>query len=255
MAVICRLSQARSRTCGGKTPPEASVSADPWVVLRQKIASAIGGRGNAAAFERMSGGRFKRKTLQSWIDGSTSPTVAELAALASYAERDLSDFLPSGSPISSPQNLTVVPMMDVRASAGPGASADVVRAVDQIELPRSFLRKIGGEGARLECLRASGSSMTPTIQDGALLILDRNRRPPPFKPQPRKAARRPQAQDEIYVFYQGADVRLKRLRHLPHDLMAIISDNLADYPIEIIEPGKEGAFEVMGAVVWWDNRL
>ncbi|MCC0004373.1 MAG: hypothetical protein H6872_04250 [Methylobacteriaceae bacterium] len=43
-------------------------------------------------------------------------------------------------------------------------------------------------------------------------------------------------------------MRLKRLRHLPHGLMAVISDNLADFPIEIIEPGKEGAFEVMGAV-------
>ena len=231
------------------------MTGDPWMLMRQRIASAIGGRGNAAAFERRSEGRFKRKTLQSWIDGATSPTVAELAALATYAERELSEFLPLGARVEAPSNMTLVPLMDVRASAGPGAVAEVVRAVEQIELPRSFLRKIGGEGARLECLRAAGSSMTPTIHDGALLILDRNRKPPPYKPPPKKAARRPQAQDDIYVFYQGADVRLKRLRHLPHDLMAIISDNLADFPIEIIEPGKEGAFEVMGAVVWWDNRL
>ena len=66
---------------------------------------------------------------------------------------------------------------------------------------------------------------------------------------------RPQAQDDIYVFYQGGDLRLKRLRHLAEDFMAIISDNHAEYPIEIIKPGRESAFDVRGAIVWWDNRL
>lgn len=231
------------------------MTADPWMLMRSRIASAIGGRANAAAFERQSGGRFKRKTLQSWIDGITSPTVAELAALATYAERNISDFLPVG-PRAAPAELAiVVPLMDVRASAGAGAVAEVVRPIGDIEIPRSFLRKIGGEGARLECVRASGSSMSPTIEDGALLILDRNRKPPPYRSPPRKGRRPPQKQDDIYVFYQGADLRLKRLRNLTDGFMAVISDNMAEYPIEIFRPGLDGAFEVMGAVVWWDNRL
>lgn len=221
--------------------------------LGERISIAIGGNPNA--FAKSGGMRISRMTLARWISGETSPSAADLAALAAATGRSVPWFLGLEDRQPGSGGSVLVPLMDVRASAGAGAVAEVVRAIDDIELPRSFLRRIGGEGARLECLRASGASMTPTIQDGALLILDRNRRPPAFKPPPRKAPRRPQAQDDIYVFYHGADVRLKRLRSLQEGFMAAISDNIAEYPIEIFKPGADGAFEVMGAVVWWDNRL
>ncbi len=230
--------------------------ADPSLdLLRERIAEAIGGRRKAMSFVEERSPSFTRKTLQSWIDGKTWPDAAEMVELAQLTKRPLQFFIDENVVHDATRAGVRVPVMDVRASAGPGAIADVVRAVDEIELPRSFLRKIGGEGARLECLRSAGMSMYPTIHDGALLILDRNKRPPAFKPAPRKAPRRPQPQDEIYVFYQGPDVRLKRLRNLSEGLMAVISDNIADYPIEIFKPGEDASFAVMGAVVWWDNRL
>lgn len=233
--------------------------ADPALdFLRDRIAAAIGGRAKAMAFEKGKKPSFSRKTLQSWIDGRTWPDAAELVELAELTGRPLSFFLADRAASLPPppaQAGVLVPVMDVRASAGAGAIAEVVRAVDEIELPRSFLRKIGGEGRRLECLRAAGTSMLPTIHDNALLVVDRNMRPPPYKSPPRKAQRRPQPQDDIYVFYQGTDVRLKRLRNLSHDLMAVISDNIAEYPIEIFKPGADGPFEIVAGVVWWDNRL
>lgn len=221
--------------------------------LGERISLAIGGNPNAFA----KAGRMKvsRMTLARWISGETSPSAADLEILAAATGRSVAWFLGLDEWPHVPSASVFVPVMDVRASAGHGAIADVVRAVDEIEMPRSFLRRIGGDGARLECLRAAGLSMWPTIDDGALLILDRNRKPPLYKPTPRKGRRPHQKQDDIYVFYQGADVRLKRLRNLPEGFMAVISDNMAEYPIEIVRPGADGPFEVMGAVVWWDNRL
>ena len=149
-----------------------------------------------------------------------------------------------------------IPVLDARPAAGAGASADVVTAVGSLPFPETFVRKIAPDSHQLSCLRCHGDSMSPTIQDGAIMIVDeRQRTPRPFKTHPRKSTRPKPAPDDIFVFYQNGDLRLKRLRDIGDGFVAILSDNHAENPLEIFKPGRDGALKVIGKVVWWDNRL
>jgi phage repressor protein C with HTH and peptisase S24 domain len=223
--------------------------------LRERIAEAIGGRSGALAFERATDGRFSRKTLQRWIDGETWPDFAEIVDLAESSGKPLEFFLPPNLPDPSAETVKI-PVLDVQAAAGAGRAADVVRAVRDLHFPVEFLKKIAAPDAQLSCLRAAGDSMAPTILDGALLLVDeRQRKPHPFRAPARKGPRERQKQDEIFIFIQSGDLRLKRLRDVGDGLIAILSDNHTGYPIEIVKPGRDGALAIIGKVIWWDNRL
>lgn len=189
-------------------------------------------------------------TLKDYASGRTSPPLDRFLLIVSAAGRDpISFFSPPAIPNAG---VTLVPVLDIRPSAGPGQNADVVSAVGDLPFPVAFAQKIAPHGADLSCMRCAGDSMAPTIQDGALLILDERQR------EPRKwmAGRTRQAppQDDIFVFYHSDDLRLKRVRDLGEGFLAILSDNPRQAP-EIIKPGRDGAIRIIGKVVWWDNRL
>lgn len=231
-------------------------------LLCEKISEAIGGRSRALAFEKATSRRFKRQTLQNWIDGLTYPDVAELQALADEVKRPLSWFLgiderdpDAPSSARELQDAVAVPILDVQAAAGAGAVADVVRAEAEFTFPTYFLRKLLGDrasSARLSSLRARGESMEPTIADGALLIIDETQREMPAKA---KLAKMRRTEPEIFVFFTSDGLRLKRLSALEEGLIAIISDNIRRYPIELFKPGRDGKLTIIGKVIWWDNRL
>ncbi len=222
--------------------------------LREQIAEAIGGRRNAMRFAEGRPG-VSYRTLQSWIDGKTWPDFAELIDLAKASGKPIEFFLPPNLPEPSAETIRI-PVLDIQAAAGAGRTADVVRPVSEIPFPVEFLRKIAARDARLSCLRAAGDSMVPTIQDGAILIVDeRQKQLRPFRSPPRKGPRERQKPDDIFIFIQSGDLRLKRLRDVGDGLVAILSDNHTGYPIEIFKPGRDGALAIIGKVIWWDNRL
>ncbi len=200
---------------------------DALTLLRLRLEEAIGGRSRALAFEKATGGAFRRTTVQSWIDGRTWPDFAELVQFAKASGKPLEYFLPPNLPEPSSETVKI-PVLDVQAAAGAGRPADVVRAVSKLPFPAEFLRKIAAPDAQLSCLRAAGDSMVPTIQDGAILIVDeRQKQLRPFRSRPRKGSRERQKPDEIFIFIQGGDLRLKRLRDLGEGFVAILSDNHA----------------------------
>lgn len=227
---------------------------EPLAFLRERIAEAIGGRRNAMAFADQTGGRFTRKTLQRWIDGETWPDFAELVGLAEASGKPLTYFLPPNLPEPS-IDVVKIPVLDIKAAAGAGHSADVVKATGELALPIDFVRKIAPAGAELSCLRCAGDSMAPTVQDNAMLIIDgRQNKLRPFRAPSRKSPRERQRPDDIFVFIQSGDLRLKRLRDVGDGLVAILSDN-SDHAIEIFKPGRDGALAIIGKLIWWDNRL
>lgn len=241
-------------------PPEPP-SAQFLQTLRSRIEEAIGGRRAALAFEQATDGRFKRKTLQSWIDGSTSPDVAELTELAVATRRPFEWFfgLEKPEPVILPGPETVlIPVLDVQASAGPGRVADVVKAEDQIAFPLYFLRRLLGDranSAQLESLRAHGDSMAPTITSGAFILIDRGQRDLPDPPKNGLKTGRGRFYSPIFVFYHGGDLRLKRLQRVDHDMVAIISDNNSEFPVEAVSLKRDGSLKIIGKVIWWDNKL
>jgi hypothetical protein len=197
-------------------------------------------------------------TLKDYFSGRTSPPIDRFLRIAFAAGVDPVEFLRAPALMASgaaEPSITIVPVLDIDAAAGPGIRADVVKAVGDLPFPTEFIRKLAPVGADLSSLRCSGDSMAPTIKNGALLIIDeRQKKPRPFR-SPRKRPREAPQQDDIFVFIQGGDLRLKRLRDLGDGLIAILSDNRHSHPIEIIKPGRDGALAVIGKVIWWDNRL
>ena len=107
----------------------------------------------------------------------------------------------------------------------------------------------------LEALRPPGESMTPTIHDSALLIVDRSQNVLAAAMKNGPKSRRRLASAPIFVFHLGEDLRLKRLRRIDDKFVAAISDNIEEFPVEVIEPGTDGALRIIGKVIWWDNRL
>ncbi len=217
-------------------------------LLRSRISEAIGGRDKASSFEKASKGRFKRNTLHRWIDGETSPDVADLLDLAEFTGRDWRFFFPEES--AGAESIEVQ-KLDVRAAAGGGALNDDARKKATLAFPVWMLRKLSKNIGRLRLLRAVGDSMLPIIHSGALLLVDESARELPEKP--------PRPKDEfdhpdIYVFSQGDDLRIKRLRMTPKGDILILSDNRAYDPETLGKKDRQG-FKIHGRVVWWDNRL
>lgn len=225
--------------------------------LRDRIAEAIGGRRKAMAFVADRAPSFTRKTLQSWIDGKTWPDAAELVELAGLTGRDLLWFLGPSQASTPPErdDLVLIPRLDVEVAAGEGRIVDVVTSIAELPFPREFVERMAPRGADLQCLQVRGDSMAPTIQDGALIVIDRKQADlPPWRSPPRKAARPPQRKDAIYVFNHSGQLRLKRLRDLGENFVAIVSDNADAHPPEIIRQGRDGGLRIIGKVVWWDVR-
>jgi phage repressor protein C with HTH and peptisase S24 domain len=214
--------------------------ADALNFLRERLDEAIGGRRNAMSFAKLHPGATYR-TLQSCIAEATG--------------RPISFFLPAEAPPPEPP-LVKIPVLDVSAAAGAGRAADVVRAVGELALPREFVRTFARPDADLSCLRCAGDSMAPTIQDNAMLIIDeRQKVPRRWRAPARKAPRERQKPDEIFVFNQSGDLRLKRLRDLGDDFLLIWSDNHIEHPPEVFRRGRDGGLSIIGKVIWWDTRL
>jgi len=197
------------------------------------------------------------KTLVDYLNGRSSPSVDRFLLIAVAARANPAEFF---GVVSEPTlklapsvEIVHVPHLDVEAAAGAGCFVDVVLAEASFPFPYPFLEKLLGDAARyarLETLRAKGDSMAPTIEDGALLMLDRAQSTLP--PVPAKSRRCPA---EIYVFIQKGDVRLKRLQRIDSDFIAIHSDNRDEFPPEVFNLKRDGSFKIIGKIVWWDNRL
>jgi len=216
---------------------------DPAAFTRRRIAEAIGGRDRAKAFEEAHGEPFKRKTLQSWIDGQTSPPLDKLMALAEAVNRHPSYFLP---PSPGAAAFEAIPLLNATASAGPGHPDETLYGVERLDFPLWMLERIGVAGRRLACLHAKGDSMAPVIADGALMLVDMTAK---TLPEDNPLI---QAQADIYVLISNDERNVKHLRR--RDSAVLVFGEQRD-DVELLRGSGVAALEIFGRVVWWDNRL
>lgn len=138
-------------------------------------------------------------------------------------------------------DLVLVPLLDVRASAGHGASGEDERPVARLGFHPSWLREItAGRPAGLSMIRVAGDSMSPTLADGDEILVDRD-----------DAADR--LRDGIYVLRVDDGLVVKRLAINPAArTITIVSDNPA-YPTW---PDRDPAeIMVIGRAVWAGRRI
>lgn len=240
---------------------EHEISSDPALerahaLLREALATAEHQR----AISQKTG--IPIPTLKDYRSGRTAPPIDRFLLIARAAGRDPTPFVTGevAAPAPAPTvPYVMVPVVDARAAAGIGRIPDQALVKEAVPFARRFLDRLGATASAVSALRATGDSMMPTIADGALMLIDESQRVLPPVRKRGKKTREPVKQDDIYVFFHGDDgMRIKRLRRITvadKECLAVLSDNFAAHPPEILGPDEIGYVKILGKVVWWDNRL
>lgn len=142
-----------------------------------------------------------------------------------------------------PYGFTRVPRLNVEASAGHGAmSVDSVIALQQIEMPETWLRQVLGahNSESLRIIDARGDSMSPSINHGDILFVD--------------IEQNVFDGEGIYTLVWHDQLFVKRLRIAAGGRISIHSDNAA-YPPEYVGADAADQLTICGRVVgWWTLR-
>lgn len=129
-----------------------------------------------------------------------------------------------------------VPRLAVAASAGPGATVAEEEPFDAFRFSRRWLREQGLDGTMLSAIAVEGDSMEPLLRAGDEVLVDR--RAQPFR-------------DGIHVVRMGETLLVKRVAALGGGRFALLSQNLAYPPQEVMAD----EIEIVGRVVWKSGRI
>ncbi len=137
-------------------------------------------------------------------------------------------------------DLTLVPRLDIQASAGVGALVQEEQAVELIAFQSAWLRSIGVAPSFARIITARGDSMEPTIRDGDVLLIDTSVS---------------EVRDNgIYCVVYGSMLLVKRVHPRMNGSLQLISDN-AVYPAEEVSPAEVPALSIAGRVMWYSRSL
>ncbi len=152
---------------------------------------------------------------------------------------DVADQRHYGSEGLNQPNFVRLPVYsEVQASAGSGALPASEQVNNVVAFDRSFLRGQGGNPDRCSIIFARGTSMKPTIPDGAILVVDHSQRDV--------------AHGCIYVFNVCDQLLVKRARWRMDGKLELVSDNKnEDYPVETFGPEQVDDLRVVGRVVYF----
>jgi phage repressor protein C with HTH and peptisase S24 domain len=138
------------------------------------------------------------------------------------------------------EELISVPVLDVQASAGPGAFADTEHARARMRFDPSWLRGLNLDARQLSVIQVVGDSMSPTLDDGDDILVDRG-----------DAAMN--LRDGIYVLRLDGVLNVKRLVvDRARRRVSVKSDNAAYTSWPTLDLAQ---LDVIGRVVWAGRRL
>lgn len=134
-----------------------------------------------------------------------------------------------------------IPVLSVKASAGPGTWNARTEVIERMPFSRSHLRALGVEPKNVHGIHSAGDSMWPTIADNALLLVD--------------TAKREIVGDYIWSLVVGDEARIKRIQRLMDGSLSLISDNHERYLPEKLERADLERVEIIGRVFWTERML
>lgn len=103
-----------------------------------------------------------------------------------------------------------VSRLSVEVGAGPGRVTSVIEELGSLQFRRDFLRSAGVGASSAAIINVKGSSMEPTIKDGAVLLINTSDRAP--------------KEGHIYAFSWGGEMLVKRFLKL-NGIWIASSDN------------------------------
>lgn len=204
-----------------------------------------------------------KRTLIDWEKGVSSPTAVQLSALADIGvdvlyvlqgeapQANSRARAPAMAPAVSTSKddrelpdwtaYVQVPHYDVRASAGNGTVVHEENVVDHLVFKRDWvMRSMGLDPKRLALIDVRGDSMSPTINDGDLILLD--------------TREGQQTTEGIYAINLAGGLLVKRLRLRLSGAVEVISDN-ERYGTETINGDQLAQLHIVGRVVWQGRRI
>lgn len=132
-----------------------------------------------------------------------------------------------------------VPRAEVRASAGSGRPIVEPSAADERQ-PQAFradwIRSKGWRAANLVCIIADGRSMSPRIEDGDCLLVDRSQTAV--------------LDGKVYALAWDHEMRVKRLYKRVGGGLLVHSDNEREHPRIELSDDQLRHVAVVGRVVW-----
>ncbi len=146
------------------------------------------------------------------------------------------------SPYAAPRGYSAVPVIDVRASAGPGAWNDKFEEARETWLfaDRLIRHEFRAKPEDLRIITVDGDSMEPALSSGDRILIDLSRTVP--------------VPPGIFVIWDGMGLVAKRIEHVPHSepLEVVLKSLNPDY--DSYERLAE-EIRVVGRAVWVSRRL
>lgn len=213
--------------------------------LGQRIRTLRGNETRDAFCERNG---FTKETFGNYERGDRVPDSEFLAQLREKTGVDL-NWLTTGKRTKTPSDALIgigpefalLPRYDVEASAGAGMTALEELEIERIAFRMDWLREIGLDPKQAGLLTARGDSMSPTIPDGSLMLVDLRK-----GDQPRTGL--------IYVIVLDGELLVKRISRNVDKTIDLISDNPL-YPVQKIAQVDFDKLFIAGRVFWFGRRI
>lgn len=137
--------------------------------------------------------------------------------------------------------LVQIPVLDVEASAGHGALAEMESKSGQFGFDEGWLRKLTpSKASSLSIIHVHGDSMEPTLNDGDEVMVD-------------LGDGQSRLRDGIYVLRMDDALSVKRIAIEPQGRrISVVSDNAA-YPSW--QGLERRAINIVGRVLWFGRKL
>lgn len=139
-----------------------------------------------------------------------------------------------------PTDFTLVPRLDVEASAGAGALAPHEETVDYLAFQASWLSRKGINANFARVLTARGDSMEPSIRDGDVLLVD--------------TSIDRVIDHAIYVVVYSGMVLVKRVQLMLDGSLVLRSDN-KNYSEQTVDAQDVSLLHIAGRVMWFGRSI
>jgi phage repressor protein C with HTH and peptisase S24 domain len=180
--------------------------------------------------------------IYKWVSGRGQPSMISLVNLARAARVSIEwlatgQNAPKGEAQKESGEYVYLPRNSVRIPVG-RTTVQSRQIVDYLALRTEWLRRrIGIDPKNLVLVEAVSDAMTPTIDEGDLVLVD---------------LREPRVRhDGVYVLRTHGDLAIKRIQRRPDGKVIIRSDNAAYEPAVV----AADSVNVVGHVIWIAGRL
>jgi phage repressor protein C with HTH and peptisase S24 domain len=184
--------------------------------------------------------------IYKWVSGRGQPGMMSLVNLAKASGVSV-EWLATGRGVAAEarsnehgaaaDDFVAMPRHGLK-SAGARAALQSLQIVDYLSFRLAWVqRMLHADADHLALVEAVGDSMSPTIDEGDLVLVDL--REPRFH------------HDGVYALRTGADLAIKRIQRQPDGTLLIRGDNPAYEPAIV----SDDRINLLGRVLWVGGRL